>query len=1363
MNLRAVCRIVSLACALLAVSVAPVVAADLTVTDGVVIKFGPDAGLTVRDRITTASGVQLTSIQNDSVAGQTGRLPGTPLIGQWRGLKFDPAVVASNVSIPGLRLSYAGGNTGAALEIPALNVGALSLQGVVVTNSVTGIRISGGSGAASANLTGFSVFSNTVGVDVLGNATATFSNSEFVGNTSFGIRNQTPSSIVQATGNWWGATSGPKDTDGTPGNPNGTGDRVSTGVNYGAALGSAPLIDCSIRSANGNYTTVTPAFSVALACRNAVEVRIAESTSALATAVYGPISNRTNVTLSAAIGDKTLYAEFRSGTGVGASSTVVSTPQLIRFTPNAPQVTFNTPVTGATITADTTLSATVVDTNPIASVQFYANGQAIGSTLTASPYSTNWVVAAVSNGSYTLEARATNSLGAVGSATVIVTLAKPQTDTTGPVISALSFANAALASGQTIASPGSLSFTVVDSSGIGSVIVKVGGIPVSGGVRSGNLFSVQLDFLTTANGSQPIEIVATDSLGNVSTTTLTVTLALPAPAAAPQITSPASNTAVTTATVSVFGTAPIGTQVQLYLNNTAQGGLISVNSAGNFFGQVTLGGEGSYSIAADARNVRGTTPRSASALVSYAPPGPQIALVSPASGIKLADPTVIEANVASLGAIAHVAFSVNGQEIGKVFAPPYRLALDVAAFNNGPITISVTATDTAGKAGSDSRSITIEKRSPEVLTPYVGEVLSVSPTESFGQTNVVISGRAKQRGSGVPVPNATLRLVLRVSGFERKLNVVTDAIGNFSFGFIPQPTDQGTYSVSVVHPEAFPLPAPTHTFSINRVATSIKQYSLNASKGFSETIRVVVSASQGSGVRGITISAPPGAQIGGTMPAGISVASSGAIDIAAGQSVPIDVTFTSTAAAVDTGILILNVFSTDSGTSVRGDIRVDYRLFPAQPALIATPSVLEMGMRQGQVSSAVVAIENKGLVAAQNVTVSLTKDDGSPAPAWMNLVSAPNLGVVAPGAKPMIQMNAAPTAVESDGIYQFKVRVTSSNAPSLDIPLSVAITQTGEGRVQFQVVDLFTGTKNADGSIVTGAAGITVTIENENVPTIRQTLESPVGGTVLFNSVPPGSYRYRLNSDNHSSVIGRIRVNPGALSAQRVFLNYNLVNFSFSVSETVIQDVYDVTINAAYRTFVPAAVVVAEPAYINIPLMQVGEETTGEMTITNYGLIRADEVTWKPPVGDAKVRIEFFGTVPKQLAAKERIVLQYKITQLAPLTGLAGVLASTRLQSTLNRSSTLDFAKDGGCSSSNYPGEVCGQSRCAEGDTQKGCSPAGAGQNVGGGCGGSGEGLGGGGTGGGLGGGTSGSSGPTKAGTPLPGKTCPASGPNNPC
>jgi large repetitive protein len=1228
-------------------------AADLAVTEGVVVKFGQDAGITVRDKIVTGRNVKFTSLKDDSTIGPAKPAAQTPAFGDWRGLKIDPAATPANVSIRGLALSYAGGNNGAALEF---RNNAYSFNNLIVTNSTVGIRATDGT---ATTISGASLLSNQVGIEIDRNGAPVISGSEFVGNLLFGAQNKTPATIVQATGNWWGNATGPNDA---VANTAGTGDKVSTGINYSAFVNQQPLIGCEVTKADGIYTTAVDTVSLSLACRNATEVRLAESNT-FAGVSFAPLTATRSYTLSPTTGNKNIFAEFRGASG---QTVVVQLPQPIVYSPALPQVALTTPADGTQYTANVivSLNATASHSSGIQKVEFYANTTLL-STDTTAPFDATWDLATYANGTYALKAKAFAVNGATAEAIRTVTIARPNTDQTGPAVTNIRFGANTLAPGDTIVTTGTLSFAVADPSGVSTVAVKLDGVAVSGGSLSAGVYSVILDFANVANGTRVLTIEATDALNNKSTTSLNFTLSLPGPTTAPVIASPANNTTVNSATISVSGTAPIGTQVQLYVDDAASGGLIAVSTAGTFNGSVNLGAEGAHRIKADARNVRGTTPASAVVNVVYNVPGPNISFVSPAAGVTITDSLAIEASASAQAAVTSVRFSINGTAVATVVQPPYRWVWDVTGYNNGGYTLTAVATDSAGRTGTATRAVTLQKAPPPVITAYLGEVSNVSPALSYGQTPIVIAGRAKDRATNAAISNATLRLVLTVNGFQRKINIVTDASGNYVYSFVPQAADAGSYSVVAVHPDETVLPASQGSFTINRLNLNLARYSLSAARGFSSTIRVFANASSGTGVNSVTLAAPASAQPTGSLPAGISIVTSGAVNVGAGQSVPIDITFNSSAGSPASGAVILQTFAGDSGSAVRGELRIDYALSSPTPALFPQPTFVEMGVKQAATVTGTVALENKGLVAADGVNVQLQNQDGSLPPSWIYLSSVGNLGAIDVGAKPVIQVTAAPPAGLNDGIYSFKLRVSASNTTGGDIPVAVSVTQSGQGAVQFKAADIYTNTLDANNVRVPGLAGAVIKLQNENVPSVTATVTTDAQGQATTATLPAGKYIWRASAPNHNDASGRVAVQPGVTAVQGIFLDYSLVSVEFSVTETTIVDRYDINLVATFRTEVPAPVVVMEPLSVNVPDLQVGEEFTGEISISNYGLVRADNVRFALPQSNEFFRVDIAGTVPTELAAKQRIVLPFKVTQIKALTGTTPAAKAT--SSLLNR------------------------------------------------------------------------------------------------
>lgn len=1305
------------AMALVLLPLASAFAASLEVADGVVVKFGQDAGMTVRDSLFTGKGVVFTSLRDDTVGGQTKPTPQTGAPGDWRGLRIDPSAAPQDVLIDRLALRLAGGADGAALELQAH---AYDLRALFVSDSVVGIRVTDG---GTALFSGLSLVGNQVGMEVDRGATPRIVGSDIHANTLFGIDNRTPASVVVATGNWWGAASGPHDP---AGNPGGTGDKVSAGVDYGQPLDAPPLIDCTAAPANGRFTTHVAEVTLALACRNAAQFRVSEDP-AFAGALFEAMASSVVFTLSPAPGARAIYVQFRGATGATVD---VSLAQPIVYTPNAPTITLDAPAAGATIASNATLSATATDAAGIAKVEFFVDASLLA-TVTTPPYNTVWDITGVANGPHAIKAVATNVLALTAEDSHTVTVARTG-DTTGPTISNVRLADVPLDAGDTVTASGALTFDIADASGVQSAQAKLDGNLLPGGSLAAGKFTVQMNLASVSNGPHTLSLIATDTVGNGTTQMLNIIVDLPAPLA-PVLTAPANGSTVKQALVIVSGTAAAGGQVQLHLNGTATEGLLSVNGSGGFAGSVTLPAEGTFTIQADVRTAQGTSPLSAAIQITYAIAAPTVVFTSPPANAVLSAVTDIAASAIDAAGISRVDYLLDGSPLASSSTPPYTYTWDVTTVADGSHTLTAIATNTAGRTGQATRTVIVQQVAPPpppVLTSYTGVIDSITPATSYGVQPIVISGRAVDRASGQAVSNVTLRIVLAVAGFQRKINVATDGAGAFTFAFVPQPSDAGNYVVSVIHPDETTFPNQGQ-FTINRVTFTPTRYTLNAARTIPSTIPIKVAASAGTGVTGFRFQVDPSAQPSGSLPPGITIDPGATVNIAAGGEATVNVTFTGSGSIGETGTVFLTGFATDSGSASRGVVRVDYTLTTPTAALFPTPTFIETGVAQGSSVTETLTLENKGVIAATNLRVQLQNSNGTTnVPGWIFLASPGQLDALAVGGKQTVQVTAMPGADVADGIYNFKLHVTSDTAAGGDVQVAVSVTQAGIGHVQFNVADIFTSTLDATGQVIPGLAGAAIRIQNENVLTVLSSATSDAQGKAMVSGLPTGTYIYRASAPNHMDASGRLTVRPGVTTIQNVFLDYNVVTVEFSVTETTIQDHYDITLTATYHTQVPAPVVLIEPLMINLPDMQVGEELTGEITITNYGLVRADNVVFTPPPSDAHFRYEVMGTVPTELPAKTRISLPYKVTALSPLPASSQQLAARKGLSLLQ-------PRAAACTSYSSPMRLNYSFDCANGDRRQGGASSGFARTYGSTCGSGGSGGGGGGgPAGGFGGGT---------------------------
>ena len=578
----------------------PLLAADLTLADGVVVKFGADAQLTVRDRINAGKGIILTSQKDDSVFGQLGTNSQTPYIGDWQGMRLEKSAATFGVlTLDELTIRYSGATLNndatAALTVRAWSP---TLKNLQLTDNSIGLLVL--DGAASA-ISDSSFLRNSTGLQADSNSEPSISNSQFAGNTTLAIDNQTPSTVIAATHNWWGHSSGPKEA---VANPGGMGDAISSGIDFGNFTDALTLFNASVRLAEPATYFDLHTIMLDLSCVNATEYRITESDSFVNVPAKTLVNNRAQVlfTTSDNDGRKPVRVEFRNADGLTAVATLANG---VLIDSQAPSVQINNPANGSQINQSITIEAIATDESGLAKVDFYIDGQRVV-TQTALPYSFDWNTKGIANGLHTIRVVAVDIAGRSSEQTATVTFAKiiPPADTQGPQLTNVSVNAVPLVNGVTLTRNSTISFAASDPSGVSRVDLLFDGSVVSSPSGSANYAAV-LNLDNVANGLHTLALNATDSLGNVATLGYNITVAHAAPAT-PVLTQPANNTITRDSMITVSGKAQSGSDVQLYLNAAASGNLIKVPANGQFSSTMTLA-NGDNEIQATAADLYGTS------------------------------------------------------------------------------------------------------------------------------------------------------------------------------------------------------------------------------------------------------------------------------------------------------------------------------------------------------------------------------------------------------------------------------------------------------------------------------------------------------------------------------------------------------------------------------------------------------------------------------------------------------------------------------------------------------------------------------------------------------------------------------------
>jgi len=368
----------------------------------------------------------------------------------------------------------------------------------------------------------------------------------------------------------------------------------------------------------------------------------------------------------------------------------------------APTVSVTNPLNGSsyTVGAALTIAADAVDSDgTIVGVQFFVNGAPQGAVDSVAPYSVPW--AANATGNYTLTAQATDNNGNV-------TTSAPVTVVIGanaPPTVALTSPTAGLSYG--LGTQVLLAATANDSDGsIASVQFLVNGLVVG----TVNAAPFNFSWRPTLAGNFTITAVATDNVGNVTTSTSRAVTITASGAPAVTFTNPVpganygvGNTIPLAANTS-GGNGPVA-QVQFFVNGTPQG---APDTTSPYAGSWTPGAPGTYSLLAVATDSAGISSNSTALSVTInSNAAPAVAITSPITGGTVNGGSIVNLAASAAdsdGTVASVSFLANGNTVGTVATSPYIVSWTPTAA--GAYTVIAQAVDNSGNV-TNSASIIV--------------------------------------------------------------------------------------------------------------------------------------------------------------------------------------------------------------------------------------------------------------------------------------------------------------------------------------------------------------------------------------------------------------------------------------------------------------------------------------------------------------------------------------------------------------------------------------------------------------------------------------------------------------------------------
>jgi subtilisin family serine protease len=182
-----------------------------------------------------------------------------------------------------------------------------------------------------------------------------------------------------------------------------------------------------------------------------------------------------------------------------------------------PTVSVTSPASGEAVSGSVTVAADASDDLGVTQVEFFVNGNSIGTDLDgADGWTAGWDTSTGADGAYVITAVATDTAGQTGTSAAINVTVDNVDD--APAVSIASPAN-----GSTVSGVVAVSANASDDGGISQVEFFVNGTSIGTGVTSGDSWTGTWDTTLWADGSYELWAVATDS-GEQMTTSAVITV-----------------------------------------------------------------------------------------------------------------------------------------------------------------------------------------------------------------------------------------------------------------------------------------------------------------------------------------------------------------------------------------------------------------------------------------------------------------------------------------------------------------------------------------------------------------------------------------------------------------------------------------------------------------------------------------------------------------------------------------------------------------------------------------------------------------------------------------------------------------------
>ena len=272
---------------------------------------------------------------------------------------------------------------------------------------------------------------------------------------------------------------------------------------------------------------------------------------------------------------------------------------------------------------------------------------------------------------------------------------------------------------------------------------------------------------------------------------------------------------------------------------------------------------------------------------------------------------------------------------------------------------------------------------------------------------------------------------------------------------------------------------------------------------------------------------------------------------------------------------------------------------PARADLVVNGGEVTDTVVQGQPDLLTFTVTNIGQDTASDATLSL------PGISWLTAASPLDIGDITAGQSATISLMANAGTDVSLGDYQgnFAINYTDDGASkSTLVPFDFPLTSDQSGGLDVQLTDATTNLVQNANVILTNLATNAVVAQLQDV-----------NGSFNLPGLQAGNYELQISAPDHLDYAQNVTVQPGATTQLDAYLPQSVYSFQWTVVPVTGTDQYEIELTSTFVTDVPVPVVTVDPNPLDFSDLAPGQTEVVDATITNHGLIAADNLNLDLP------------------------------------------------------------------------------------------------------------------------------------------------------